>query len=351
MMNTVKIGGRKVGDQHPCFISFEAGATHGGLESAMSLCKAAKDAGADAVKFQTVRARDLMVSDDTEIEFETAAGVKKKESVFKALERRELTFNQWKDLKKYCDDIGILFVSTPSGEETINWLVELNAAAIKVSKSDINHRNLIRYMAQTGLPIILDGRERFEDVEAAVQICEKQNMTDIVIMHCPSGYPASHAGIHLNAIPHIREIFKYPVGYSDHSVGTAMNFAAIALGADFIEKTITDDRATEAVEHFMSLEKSELKPFVEDVRAVEAGLGDPRIIFSSRVKSSLRRSIRAKVALKEGDILSVEHLDFKRPGNHLPVDQLDKVVGQPVTRDIPAGDFLEVSDVGGNFTA
>jgi len=342
-MRSVKIGGRQVGEGHPVFISFEAGATHGGLDSAKALCKAAAEAGADAVKFQTVRATDLMTK-DAQIEFETPSG-RRSESVRGALERRELGFDDWKRLKDYCDKLKLAFISTPSGPETVDLLAEIGAAAIKVSKSDVNHRVLIDYIARKRLPVILDGRERFEDVEQAARICESHGLLDIVVMHCPSGYPAQHAGIHLRAIRHIKEIFGYPVGYSDHSVGTAMNFAAIALGADLIEKTITADRRTEAVEHYMSLEPHELAAFVKEVRAVEAALGDPRIIFSSRVNAEHRRSIQARHAIRAGAVIRLEDLDFRRPGTRLAADRYEEVVGRTAARDIPAGEFLSAADL------
>jgi len=342
-MRSVKIGGRQVGEGHPVFISFEAGATHGGLDSARALCKAAAEAGADAVKFQTVRATDLMTK-DAQIEFETPSG-RRSESVRGALERRELGFDDWKRLKDYCDKLKLAFISTPSGPETVDLLAEIGAAAIKVSKSDVNHRVLIDYIARKRLPVILDGRERFEDVEQAARICESHGLLDIVVMHCPSGYPAQHAGIHLRAIRHIKEIFGYPVGYSDHSVGTAMNFAAIALGADLIEKTITADRRTEAVEHYMSLEPHELAAFVKEVRAVEAALGDPRIIFSSRVNAEHRRSIQARHAIRAGAVIRLEDLDFRRPGTRLAADRYEEVVGRTAARDIPAGEFLSAADL------
>jgi N,N'-diacetyllegionaminate synthase len=343
-MRAVKIGNRLVGEGQPVFISFEAGATHAGLDSAKLLCRAAKDAGADAVKFQTVRANDLLMTRETQIEFETAKG-KQIESVYGALERRELTFDDWRRLKDYCDSLDLAFISTPSGPETVDLLADIGAAAIKVSKSDINHRVLIDYMARKGVPLILDGRERFEDVEQAARICEGNGLREIVIMHCPSGYPAQHAGIHLKAIRHIKDIFGYPVGYSDHSVGTAMNFAAIALGADFIEKTITTDKHTQAVEHYMSLEPHELKQFVADVRAVESALGDPRIIFSSRVKAEHRRSVLTRRAIKQGEVIQLTDLDFKRPGTQIPADRYEDIVGHKAARDLPAGEFFKFSDL------
>ena len=344
-MKSANLSGLMVGDGYPCCISFELGATHGGLESAKRLCKAAADAGADAVKLQTVRAEELMSRDhDTVIEYQNANGTTS-ESVYGALRRRELSDDQWRELKSYCDDLDLLFVSTPSGYHTVDLLAEMNVAAIKVAKADINHRILIEYIAKKGLPVILDARERFEDVEAACQICEANGVQDIIIMHCPSGYPSKHAGVHLRTIPQIKSIFGYPVAYSDHSVGSAMNFAALALGVTFIEKTITENKATDAVEHFMSLEASELKQFVEEVRAVEAAMGDPRIIFSSRVNADSRRSIVAAREIRAGEQISLEVLEFKRPGTKLSVEKINEIVGQRASRDIAPGTYLSLTDL------
>ena len=338
-MAVAKIGNKTVGDGSPVFISFEVGATHTGLESAKRLCQASAEAGADAVKFQTMRADDLLLDDDIQIEYQTFEG-KKSESVYHALKRRELTFEEWQELKIYCDNLGILFISTPSGTETVDLLVEMNVSAIKVSKSDINHRLFIDYIATQNLPVIFDSREKVEDLEEAIRICENHGLRDIVIMHCPSGYPAEYAGVHLNAIPYIRRVFNYPVGYSDHSVGTAMNFAAVGIGTNLIEKTITENRVVDAVEHYMSLEISDLKSFVDEIRMVESALGTPRAIFSSRVKSEHRRSILASRTIVKGTRISLGDLDFKRPGTEIPVDMYCEVIGRIAAKNIPAGTFL-----------
>ncbi|NIA20658.1 MAG: N-acetylneuraminate synthase [Anaerolineaceae bacterium] len=342
-MKCARIGDKTVGDGHPCFISLEAGATHTGLESARMMVEAAAEAGADAVKFQTVMADELMSHEDVMIEYQTSQG-KRSESVYQALKRRELSDQQWKELKAYCDELGILFISTPSGPATVDLLAEMNVAAIKVSKSDVNNRYLIKLIAGKGLPVIMDARERFEDVEIGVGICEAAGIEDIIIMHCPSGYPARYAGIHLRAIPHIKAIFDYPVAYSDHSVGDYMNYAALGVGANFLEKTITLDRSTDAVEHFMSLEPAELKRFVENIRNIEAAFGDPRIIFNSRVNATHRRSIITARPISKGREISIGDLAFKRPGTYMSVERYEEVLGSKATRDIAEGEFLDEKD-------
>jgi len=336
-MKTIKIGNRILGEGHPTLISMEAGATHTGLNTAKLLAKAVADGGADAIKFQTINADELMSDRSQEISFVSASGEKRKELVYDALKRRELTMSQWQELKQYCDDLGLLFISTPTSEQCVDLLVKIGAHAIKVAKSDINHFHLVEHIAKTGLPIILDGRERFEDVATCVEICERYNVEDIVIMHCPSGYPAEHSGIHLSSISPIREIFKYPVGYSDHSVGTIMNYVAIGLGVNMIEKTVTLDKHTDAVEHSMSLEPQEIAPFVKNVRDIEQALGDPRVIFSSRVKAEYRRSIFAVKDLPAGHIIKLEDIAFRRPGTFFSAQDYKKMVGCTISKGIEAG--------------
>ncbi|MBN2582399.1 MAG: N-acetylneuraminate synthase family protein [Planctomycetes bacterium] len=342
-MKCAKIGNRMVGDGYPCFISLEPGATHTGLESAKMMVEAAAAAGADAVKFQTVMADELMSNEDVMIDYQTPMG-KRSESVYAALKRRELTFDEWRELKDYCDKQKILFISAPSGPATVDLLAEIGSAAIKVSKSDVNNRYLIKLIAAKGLPVIMDAREKFEDVQVGIDICETAGVKDIIIMHCPSGYPVQYAGIHLKAIPHIKAIFDYPVAYSDHSVGDHMNYAALGVGANYLEKTITLDRSTNAVEHFMSLEPSELKHFVDNIRNIEEAFGDPRIIFSSRVNATHRRSILAERTIKKGQTIAIEDLGFKRPGTYISVERYEEIVGAKATRDIPAGEFLAEAD-------
>jgi len=342
-MKTAKIGNKIVGDGYPCFISAEAGATYTSLESAKKLVKAAKEAGADAAKFQTIETDELMSSQDMMVEYSTPKG-KRKESVYKALKRRELSFDEWRKLKKYCDGLDILFISTPSGPKTVDLLAEIKSAAIKVAKADVNNRHLIELIAKKGLPVIMDAREKFEDVENGIKICEEKGIKDIIVMHCPSGYPAQHAGIHLKVISSIKAIFGYPAAYSDHSLGDCMNYAALGLGVNFIEKTITLDKATNAVEHYMSLEPKEFKQFVVKVREIERALGSSRIIFNSRVKKDHRRSIMTARKIKKGKVIKLKDLAFKRPGTHLSVEKYQEVVGKKATQDLETNIFISEND-------
>lgn len=344
-MTSVTIRNKNVGNGNPCFISFEIGSTYSSFNEAKRMVEASARAGADSVKFQTFTPGDadrMMGSKDLKINFDTPTG-QKQELVYEALKRREIPKKSWKELVDFSHSNNLSFISTPENyPDSIEFLTEINADAIKISKGDINNVILIEQASKTKLPIILDGREKFEDVEHAVKICEENGNNQIVIMHCPSGYPAKNSGIHLNAIKSIQKKFSYPVGFADHSRGSLMNFAAIAMGINMIEKTITLDKTKEEVEHFMSLELNELKSFVKNLRAVEAAMGDPNILNTSRVEENARRSIVARKQIKKGEKISRDNLDFKRPGNAgISCSEGFEVLGKTALIEIPEGTFLK----------
>ena len=338
---TISLGRHRIGPDAPCYVSIEAGATHSGYESAIRMIEAAADAGAQAIKFQIIDTDALMADPSTRIQYQTADGSKSEERVYDALKRRELPYETWETLKHEADARDLDFIATPSGPETIDFLQSIGAAAVKVAKSDINHRYLIEHMAKSGLPVILDAREKFTDVEAAVSICEAHRNENIIIMHCPSGYPAEHAGIHLDVIRAITHLFPYPAGYADHSAGMHMNFAALGMGARCIEKSVSLDVSTDAVEHSIGLEPSELSSFVRQVREVDAALGDSRVLFNSRVNPDHRRSIQINQDLPEGTTIQLEHLAFRRPGHYWGVEHYEEALGKRTKCALKAGSWLK----------
>lgn len=343
-MNKVKIGRHVVGDNNPCLISLEPGATYTNIDEAKKMIEATAESGADAVKFQTLMKGDsdrIMGLKDIKVDFTTKTG-KKQEFVYDALKRRELSESEWTELIQYAKKKDLSFITTALFPETVDFISETDVDAIKVSKGDINNTLLIERIAEAGLPVILDGRERFSDVEIAIKICEDKANDQIVVMHCPSGYPAENAGVHLKAIQAIKKKCDCPVGFADHSPGGIMNYAAIPLGVNMLEKTITMDKTTEKVEHLMSLELEELRQFVKNVRAIEEAIGSTEILEVSRVEENARRSLVAKEDLKSGTKITREILDFRRPGNMgISVSEGFDVIGKTVKKDIPKNTFLE----------
>lgn len=340
----VKIGRKFVGDENPCFIAFEPSSTYTTLEEAKMMIKASAEAGADAVKFQTFltgEADRIMGKKDILVDFTTPTG-RKNEKVYEALKRKELSKNDWQELVNYSNELGILFITSVYFPETVDFVEKLGVDAIKVSKGDVNNVLLIDKISKTNLPIILDAREKFSDVEKDIEICQQNNNDQIIIMHCPSGYPAENSGVHLNAIKTIKEKHPYPVGFADHSPGSTMNYAAIACGTSMLEVTITPDKTIEQVEHFMSLELEELKKFVENVRAVEQAMGDSQILIQSRVEESARRSIVSKEDISKGSELNFENIDYRRPGDAgISVADGFKVIGRKTNQNISKNTFLQ----------
>lgn len=343
-MKKVKIGNNMIGEGESCLISFEPSATYNDLKDAKEMIRYSALAGADAVKFQTFFTNDsdrIMGKKDSLVNFATSSG-KKQELVYDALKRRELSKEDWTELVKYAKELKINFITAPYFPETVKFLEEIKVDALKVSKGDINNVLLIEDMAKTNLPVILDAREKFQDVENAIKICEKVRNENIIIMHCPSGYPAENSGVHLRSIKAIQEKYGYPVGFADHSPGDIMNHAAVAMGAAMLEKTITFDKTTEHVEHYMSLEVNELKKFVEDIRSIEAAMGDPKILMTSRVEESARRSLVTKSKIAKGSKITRELLDYKRPGNAgISCADANSVIGKTASRSIPEDTFLQ----------
>ena len=343
-MKKIKIGNKWVGNGEPCFIVFEPAATYSDIEGAKKMIKAASMANADAVKFQTFITEDsdrIMGKKDIKVDFGTPSG-KKQELVYDALKRRELSKGEWKELVEYSRENNLLFITAPYFPETVDFVSELGVDAIKVSKGDINNVLLIDKIARTNLPVILDAREKLDEIENDIKICELLGNNNIIIMHCPSGYPAENAGIHLKAITALSEKYQFPIGFADHSPGGKMNYAAVALGASMLEKTITLNKATEHVEHFMSLELEELTDFIKNIRTIEEAMGDPNILKKSRVEENARRSFISKKNIKKGSKITIDYLDYCRPGNAgISVAKGFDVLNKKAKVEIPKGTFLQ----------
>ncbi len=340
-MVKVKLGKRLVGEGEPTYIIFECGATFEGIENAKKLIKAAADSGADAVKFQVLDP-DRMIGDRSLTINYTSASGPKVGNLYDILKKRVLKKEEWRELKDYADSLGITFCSTATFPEEIDFLVEIGSAAIKINAGDVNHYYLIDYASKKGLPIMLDGRAKYDELEKGVEICEKNKNRNILIMHCPSGYPARNDGVNLTVLSALNKIYNYPIGFSDHSREKLMNYPAIVMGASILEKTLTLDKNNEGIEHLMSLEPNEAKAFVAEIRAIEEAIGSPRIMFSQKVNETARRSIAAKVSIKKGDKISIDMIEFRRPGNAgISCAEYESVCSKKANHDIKKDEFIK----------
>ncbi|AXE29237.1 N-acetylneuraminate synthase [Chromobacterium phragmitis] len=352
---TVYFGKRAVGDGHPCFITYEAGPTHDSLASAKQLVKLAAEAGADAVKFQIFDADKLCADKQQLFSYEVlvdkASGRMEtvEEPLYQILRRRCLEREEWRELKAYCDSLGLAFFSTVSFEEDIRLLEELGCASIKIASADVNHFPLLRQAARTGMCVQLDtGNATLGEIEAAVDVIRAEGNESIIIHQCPSGYPARLNSINLNIIATLKKMFPYPVAFSDHTPGWDMDVAALALGANLLEKTITMDRCTRSVEHVFSLEPQEMAAFIHAIRDVETALGSHRRILhpeEMEKRKRIRRSVFLAQPARAGQRLSELAVDFRRPGHGIGPDQYEGLRERVLARDLPAGHLLAWDDL------
>lgn len=351
----VRFGDRWVGGGHPVFITFEAGATHCGLESAKRLIGHAAEAGADAVKFQ-VFDPDRVVSDrampfEYEVLVDRATGATEtvSEPLYDLLKRRALSTDEWRELKRHADALGLAFFATAAFADEIDLLAEIGCHSIKIASADVNHVPLIRRAAATGKCIQLDtGSASLGEIEAAVDVIRGQGNDNIIIHHCPSGYPARLESVNLRIIQTLKQMFPYPVGYSDHTPGWELDIAAVALGADLVEKTITEDRTTRSVEHVMSIEPQEMHAFVDSLRALETAMGSPRRVLQPAEierRTRVRRSVFLAQDVKAGQRLGDVRVKFRRPGDGLGPDLYDRLLDARFSRDLPPGAKLRVHDL------
>jgi N,N'-diacetyllegionaminate synthase len=351
----VKIGDRLVGEGAPCFITYEAGPTHSGIESAKALVRHVAEAGADAVKFQIVDP-DRLVADrklpfSYDILVDRASGRTETvtEPLYDILCRRTLKESEWRDLKHYSDSLELAFFCTILFDDEIDFVVALGCHSIKIASADLNHYPLLRKAARTGLNIQLDtGNGTLGEMETAVDIIRREGNENIIIHHCPSGYPARLPSINLRVITTLNQMFPYPIAYSDHTPGWDMDIAAVALGVSLVEKTITLDRTTRAVEHIMSLEPAEMRTFVQAIRDLETALGSPRrVMHADEIKrrQNVRRSMYLSKDVKAGTRLADTAVDFRRPGFGIGPEMYDTLADRRLKSDLPAGHLLALADL------
>lgn len=354
-MKTVEIEGKKIGDGYPTCIVFEAGPTHDGYETACELVRYASLAGADAVKFQIVNPERLVADRNQQFVYEILVDRRSgktetvSEPLYDILKRRCLTESQWRSLKHLCDELGIVFFSTATFPEEIDFLVDLGCRTLKICSGDIDHFPLIEYAARTGMCLQFDsGNATIGDIEKAFDTALRTGCEDIVIHNCPSGYPARLESINLRLISSLKSVFQCPVAFSDHSVGMDMDIAAVALGANVLEKTITLDRTTASVEHIFSLEPEDMTRFVRKIRDVEIALGSNRRVLGAAEQNkalSVRRSLVAGRVLKAGERITSQNTDFARPGFGIRPDTFNLVEGRELKRDLSCGELIRLEDL------
>lgn len=335
------------------FIIAEIGVNHNGsMELASQLIDAAAAAGADAVKFQTFRAEDLVTPDARKADYQVA-NTGDEGSQFAMLKALELSEEQFRDLAADCARAGIQFLSTPFSEAAVDLLERVGVDAFKVSSGDLTHLPLLRHIAAKGKPIILStGMGDLTEIEAALDEIRLSGAPPVSLLHCVSNYPAAVSDCNLAAIDTMARAFGMPVGWSDHTEGSAISWAAVARGAVIVEKHITLDRNLPGPDHLASMEPADFADFVSGIRAIELAIGSgikaptPAELRTAEVA---RRSLVAARALPAGHVLTAQDLRIMRPGYGLKPAMQDFVTGLRLGRDVAAFQPLTAEDFRANI--
>ena len=340
----IAIGAKRVGPGRPCFVIAEAGVNHNGdLDLARRLVDAAAAAGADAVKFQTFSADRLATAAAPQADYQRRnTGIE--ESQRAMLRRLELPAAAHRELMARCRERGILFLSSPFDEDSADFLEELGVPAFKIPSGELTNAPFLAHVARKGRPLIVStGMATLEEVRAAVEVLRRAGDPPLALLHCVSSYPAAPADVNLRAMATLREAFATPVGFSDHTAGTEIALAAVALGASILEKHLTLDRTLPGPDHRASLQPDEWTAMVAALRRIEAALGDGRKRPAPSEEDAARvarKSLVAACDLPAGGVLRREHLAVRRPGTGLPPGRLESVLGRRLRRPLAAGAVL-----------
>jgi N-acetylneuraminate synthase len=337
------------------FVIAEAGVNHNGsLELALRLVDAARAAGADAVKFQTFRAEDVVTPEAVTADYQRVNTGET--SQFEMIKRLELDEAAHAEVARHCRQQGIEFFSTPFSEDAVAMLVRLGVPRLKLPSGEITNKRLLECAADTGLPLLMSsGMATLEEVQRAIGWIAARWQAggrpapgpgNLTVLHCTSAYPAPADSLNLRALATIAQATGLPVGYSDHSQGVEAALAAVALGATMIEKHLTLDKELPGPDHRASADPAEFAAMVQGIRSVQDMLGDglkqPQPI-EQNTRDVARRSLVVMRNLARGHRLSDEDLGLRRPGTGIAPDQWEQAVGRRLAVDLQAHTTLEWS--------
>lgn len=329
------------------FIIAEAGVNHNGdINIAKKLVDVAVDAGADAIKFQTFKAEELVCKNAKKAEYQKQY-TEKDESQLEMLKKLQLDFDKHKELVNYCDSKGIMFLSTPFDLKSIDLLEELDLKIYKIPSGEITNYPYLKKIAGLKKKIIMStGMCYLNEIKSALDVLKENGSKDedITILHCNTEYPTPIEDVNLNAMITMKNELNVEVGYSDHTLGIEVPIAAVAMGASVIEKHFTLDKQMEGPDHKSSLNPRQLKAMVEAIRNIEKALGSFKKEPSNSERKNLiiaRKSIVAKYKIKKDQILNEENLTCKRPGSGISPMMWSKVIGKKAMKNFSEDELIE----------
>ncbi len=360
----LKIGGRPVGKGHPVFVIAEAGVNHNGnFDLALKLIDSAAEAGADAVKFQTFRAEQVVTSAGKMADYQKR-NIGKEDSQIEMLRGLELKEDWYPALIKRAKEKGIIFISTPhGGMESVDLLESCNVPAFKFGSGDLTNLPLLEYAAKFGKPMLIStGMSNLEEVKEAVEAIKNTGNGQILVFHCTTDYPCAPEFVNLRTMQTFMKELGTVIGYSDHTTGYQASALAVALGASVIEKHFTLDRNMNGPDHVASTEPKEFKEMVLAIKkipedfekaikiigiapeAAEILMGSPEkkpLAPELQYMSVARKSVVASRDIKAGEKFSAENLTIKRPGTGILPKHFYKVVGAIARSDIQKDELIK----------
>lgn len=333
------------------YIIAEAGVNHNGkVELARQLIDAAKATGADAVKFQTFKTEKILTRNTSMAAYQKD-NLGSEDTQYQMVKALELTYGDFSRLKAYAEMIGIDFLSTPDEEESLDFLAdELKLPWIKIGSGEVTNLPFLRRIAAKQKPLILStGMSTLGEVERAVRVIREVTTQELVLLHCTTNYPCPSEEVNLRAMQTLKQAFNLRVGYSDHTIGSEVPVAAVALGAEIIEKHLTLDKTMTGPDHGASLDPAEFAEMVRQVRAIEKALGDgikwPNP-SEEKIKLLVRRRIVAAHDLPAGTCIDWPHLCFKRADQGLFVEQADSIIGRRLETSLMLDAPLDWNSIG-----
>jgi N,N'-diacetyllegionaminate synthase len=344
MSDEFRIGEHAVGEGEPVFVIAEAGVNHNGdVAIARALIDAAAGSGADAVKFQTFSADRLVTLSSPKAGYQNNT-TDPDESQHEMLRRLELSAESHRELMEHARTRDIIFLSTPFDPQSADLLQELDVSVFKLGSGELTDLPLLAHVARKGRPMIVStGMSWLEEVDQAVKAIRNVSNVPLALLHCVSNYPAESDDCNIRALDAMREAFRVPIGFSDHTRGHVASIAAVARGACIIEKHLTLDRSLPGPDHQASCDPREFAAFVQAIRETEAALGDGvkrPVEAEYPTREVARKSVVALVDIPRGKLVTREMLGIRRPGTGIPPADLDRLVGRAHREDIPAGSLL-----------
>lgn len=347
-MNAIEIGARSVGQGKPTFVIAEAGSNHNGdISIAKELIDVAADANADAVKFQTFRAKDMYIEDSGEAEY-----LDDDRSIYEIIKEMEMPYEWIPELYEYCRDRDVFFMSTPFDERSADELEEY-VPAFKIASYTMSHHPFLEHVAEKSKPIIMStGAHQLSEIRESINLFEDLGFDDLVLLQCIAAYPTPLESINVRVVETFREEFDVVLGLSDHTLNpvTAPS-AAVALGASLIEKHFTLDKTMEGPDHQYALEPDELREMVDAIRKTESVLGDGSkevLEVEEELHDIARRRIHATRDIEAGEQITEENVAILRSGKRhggLQPKYIDEILGSTVCENIDEGDGITWEEI------